>query len=124
MFQMERQKRLPTLPEGTVQPVIVTGLEALGRGNDLTKINMFLEAAAMVAQLPPEINKSDALTRIGSSLGIDMKGLVKSEEEVAAEMEQQQQMAMMQQAMNPLINQGGQLLKQGMSDAAQAAPQG
>lgn len=124
MFQMERQKRLPTLPEGTVQPVIVTGLEALGRGNDLTKINMFLEAAAMVAQLPPEINKSDALTRIGSSLGIDMKGLVKSEEEVSAEMEQQQQMAMMQQAMNPLINQGGQLLKQGMSDAAQAAPQG
>jgi hypothetical protein len=124
MFQMERQKRLPTLPEGTVQPVIVTGLEALGRGNDLTKINMFLEAAAMVSQLPPEINKSDALTRIGSSLGIDMKGLVKSPEEVAAEMEQQQQMAMMQQAMNPLINQGGQLMKEGMSNAAQAAPQG
>lgn len=124
MFQMERQKRLPTLPEGTVQPVIVTGLEALGRGNDLNKINMFLEAAAMVSQLPPEINKSDALTRIGSSLGIDMKGLVKSPEEVAAEMQQQQQMAMMQQAMNPLINQGGQLLKEGMSNAAEAAPQG
>ena len=53
-----------------------------------------------------------------------MKGLVKSPEEVQAEMEQQQQMAMMQQAMNPLINQGGQLLKEGMSNAAQAAPQG
>lgn len=119
MFQMERQKRLPTLPEGTVQPVIVTGLEALGRGNDLSKINMFLEAATMVAQLPPEINKSDALTRIGSSLGIDMKGLVKSPEEVQAEMEQQQQMAMMQQAMTPMINQGGALLKQNMANQAQ-----
>lgn len=124
MFQMERQKRLPTLPEGTVQPVIVTGLEALGRGNDLNKINLFLQAAVQVSQLPPEINKSDALTRIGSSLGIDMKGLVKSPEEVQQEMEQQQQMAMMQQAMNPLITQGGQILKEGMNNAAEAAPPG
>lgn len=120
MFQMERQKRLPSLPEGTVQPVIVTGLEALGRGNDLTKLNMFFQAAAMIAQLPPEINKSDALMRTGSSLGIDMKGLVKSQEEIQAEMQaaqQQQMMAMaMEKGIGPAIQAGGRMMEKGMEN--------
>jgi len=120
MFQMERQKRLPTLPENTVQPVIVTGLEALGRGNDLNKLQLFFQAAAGIAQLPPEINKSDALTRTGAALGIDMKGLVKSQEEIAAEMEQAQQQAMMQQmasqATAPTIQAAGRMMEKGMEN--------
>lgn len=120
MFAMERKKKLPVLPKGTVKPVIVTGMEALGRGHDMSKLQAFFEAAAMVAQLPPEINKEDALKRLGTSLGIDMKGLVKSAEDLAAEQQQAQQMAMMQQAMPNLINQGGNLMKQGMANQAQA----
>lgn len=127
MFQMERQKRLPTLPEGTVQPVIVTGLEALGRGNDLTKLNTFFQAAAAIAQLPPEINKSDALVRTGSSLGIDMKGLVKSQEEIQAEVQAQQQQAMMaqmvQQGTGPAVQAIGRMAEQGMKNNGQS-PQG
>ena len=120
MFSMERKKKMPTLPKGTVKPVIVTGMEALGRGNDMNKIQLFLQAAAQVAQLPPEINKDDALKRIGTSLGIDMKGLVKSPEELQQAMQQQQQMAMMQQGLNPAITQAGQLMKQNMANQAQA----
>lgn len=120
MYQMERQKRLPVLPEGTVQPVIVTGMEALGRGNDLNKLNMFFQAAGLIAQLPPEINKSDALMRTGASLGIDMKGLVKSQEEIAAEMEAQQQQAMMaqmmQQATGPAVQAMGRMAEKGMEN--------
>jgi hypothetical protein len=115
MFAMERKKKMPTLPKGTVKPVIVTGIEALGRGNDLTKLQAFFEAAAMVAQLPPEIDKTDALKRLGTSLGIDMKGLVKSPEQLAEEQAQAQQMAMMQQALPNMVNQGGQMLQQGMA---------
>lgn len=123
MFAMERKKKLPVLPKGTVKPVIVTGMEALGRGNDMTKLNTFFQGAVQIAQLPPEINKPDALMRLGTSLGIDMKGLVKTPEEIAAEQQQAQQMAMMQQAMPNLINQGGALMKQGMANQAEA-PQG
>lgn len=120
MFSMERKKKLPVLPKGTVKPVIVTGMEALGRGNDMNKLNMFFQAAAMVAQLPPELNKDDALKRIGTALGIDMKGLVKSPEQIAQEQQQAQMMAMMQQGMNPAITQAGQLMKQNMANQAQA----
>ena len=85
---------------------------------------MFFQAAGLIAQLPPEINKEDALKRLGTSLGIDMKGLVKSSEQIQAEQQQAQQMAMMQQALTPAINQGGQLLKQGMANNAQTPEQG
>lgn len=122
MYQMERQKRLPPLPEGTVQPVIVTGLEALGRGNDLNKLQLFFQSAGMIAQLPPEINKGDALTRTGAALGIDMKGLVKSAEELQAEMEAAQQQAMMaqmmQQGTGPAIQAMGRMAEQGMKNAS------
>jgi hypothetical protein len=118
MFQMERQKRLPVLPEGTVEPVIVTGMEALGRGNDLNKLNMFFQAAASIAQLPPEINKADALMRTGSSLGIDMKGLVKSPEELQQEQAAAQQQQMMQMAMEkgiaPAVAAGGKMMQTNM----------
>lgn len=128
MFQMERQKRLPVLPEGTVQPVIVTGMEALGRGNDLNKLNMFFQAAAQIAMLPPEINKSDALMRTGSSLGIDMKGLVKSPEQLQAEMQaaqQQQMMAMaMEKGIGPAVQAGGRMMEQGIANAQGQAAEG
>jgi hypothetical protein len=124
MFSMERKKKMPVLPKGTVKPVIVTGIEALGRGNDMTKLQAFFQAASLMANLPPEINREDALKRLGTSLGIDMKGLVKSAEQLQAEQEQAQQMAMMQQAMPNLINQGGALMKQGMANQEQGAPGG
>lgn len=123
MFAMERKKKLPVLPKGTVKPVIVTGMEALGRGNDMNKLQLFLQAAAQVAQLPPEINKDDALKRIGTSLGIDMKGLVKTPEQIQQEMQQQQMMAMAQQGLTPAITQAGQLMKQHMANQADAAQQ-
>lgn len=120
MYQMERQNRLPSLPEGVVRPVVVTGIEALGRGNDLNKLMQFAELAAMAANLPPEIDKADFLTRCGTALGIDMKGLVLPPEVVAL----QNQQAMMQQMVEQLgpnaINAMGGIAKQGMQNVAQA----
>lgn len=129
MFAMERKKKLPVLPKGTVKPVIVTGMEALGRGNDMNKLAQFFQGAVQIAQLPPEINKDDALMRLGTSLGIDMKGLVKSPEQIQQEQEQAQQMAMMQAALPNAINQGGAIMKQGMvnqqaAQTEQGAPGG
>lgn len=118
MYAMQRAKKLPQLPDGTVEPVIVTGVDALGRGNDLTKLQAFFQAAAGISQLPPEINKAEALTRTGSSLGIDMKGLVKSQEELQQEMQQAQQQQMMQMAMEkgiaPAVQAGGKMMQANM----------
>ena len=77
-----------------VEPTITTGIEAIGRGHDLTKLQTFMSVfVAPFGELGlAELNVPDFLKRAGVSLGIDMDGLVKSEEQRQAEAAQQQQM--------------------------------
>jgi len=95
-------------PEGLVEPVIVTGVEALGRGHDYNKLVQFAQTLQQL--LGPEIfaqhtNVDAVIEQIGTSLGIETEGLIKSQEQI--QMEQQQ--AMMQQ-----------MSQQGMGSAAEA----
>jgi len=39
LFQMQKRNQLPPMPAGVVEPIITTGLEALGRERDLARIN-------------------------------------------------------------------------------------
>ena len=92
MFIMAKDKRLPDLPD-SIKPTVVTGLEALGRGNDRQKLIEFLQtlAATLGAEsIAKYINVTDAISRLATADGIDIKGLVKSEEEMQAEMQQVQ----------------------------------
>ena len=106
--RMEKSKKLPKLPKGVVSPQITTGLEALGRGHDLTKIQVFIKEVVM--PLGEEgfkrINIDDLIKRGGVSLGIDMDGLVKSSEDLQAEsaqMQEQQQQAQMMEMAKPAM---------------------
>ena len=42
--QMTKAKKLPALPKDLVKPAITTGVEALGRGNDQQKLQIFIAA--------------------------------------------------------------------------------
>ena len=99
---LTRAGKVPKMDKKLVKPVMTVGLAAVGRGNDLEQLVRFVstlgqtmgpEAIAQYVK-PPELIK-----RLAYSMGIDVLGLVKSEEELMAEMQQQQQMAMTQQAM-------------------------
>jgi hypothetical protein len=95
MAAMNKTKRLPKLPKDIVNPVIITGVEALGRGNDLQKLDLFLAGAAQVVgpqAVAEYVNVGEYFKRRATSLGIKTQGLVKSEEEIQAMMQQQQQM--------------------------------
>tara|TARA_R110000796_G_scaffold72391_3_gene163692 strand:- start:2449 stop:4035 length:1587 start_codon:yes stop_codon:yes gene_type:complete len=101
--RMERNRQVPELPKDLASPAIVTGIDALGRGHDLRNLDMFL--AGLGQQFGPEvlgryIMLSEAIKRRGVALGVDMNGLVKSEEEVA-QAEQQAQMQQLAQNMGP-----------------------
>ena len=120
---LERDKKLPKLTEGAVEPVIITGFEALGRGNDANKLATFLQTAASI--LGPEAvltytYASDALKRLGVGFGIDMKGLIKPEEQVQQEQQAQQQQQMMAQAglaATPnAVNQVGEMVRERQAD--------
>lgn len=124
MDRMTKQKRLPKLPKGVVKPAIVTGLEALGRGHDLNKYSAFLQAMQPLGPqaIAERLNIGDFLSRVGTSLGIDMAGLVKSDEEIAAQQQAMQQQAMMGQ-MAQIAGKAAPAVVKGISDNNLAAQQ-
>mgnify|MGYP003650864790 FL=1 len=106
MDRMQKQKKLPKIPKDKVKPAIVTGIEALGRGNDLNRLDIYLSGIAQI--LGPEaigryINISEYMARRASALGIDTDGLVRSQEELQAMAQQEQQQQMAQQASQAAI---------------------
>ena len=121
LARLEKEGKMPKLPDNTVKPTIVTGVEALGRGQDLNKLATFLQylqplGTEVIAQ---EMNVDDYIDRLGASLGIDTGGLIKSAEQKAQEQQaaqaQQQQMMLQQTAASmaekataPAVNQVGQ----------------
>ena len=115
MKRMQQNKEIPALPKNSVKPTIITGIEALGRGNDLQKLREFVAEIANLAQINPQVvsalNPNDLIKRIATGLGIDTEGLMKTEEELMAEqqaqqeqMQQQQMMGMAEKAVAPVAN--------------------
>jgi len=95
MAVMKADNRVPTLPKDIVNPVIITGVEALGRGHDLQKLDMFIQGAAQTIggdSIGQFINVGEYFSRRATALGIKTAGLVKSQEELQAEKQQQEQM--------------------------------
>jgi len=101
MNQMASLRMIPDLPKQALNPTITTGMEALGRGHDLNKLNILIQQLAPLGDaLHTYLNVGDYITRVGTSLGIDMAGLVRTEEEVQ-QMQQQAQMMQMAQVAAP-----------------------
>jgi hypothetical protein len=120
MSQMERERKLPILPKQAVNPSIVTGLEALGRNADLQRLDVLLQGLAqnfgppVVAQY---VDVGGYLKRRGTALGIDMTGLIRSDDAVQAQVNQQQQHELVQKL-------GPTAIKAGSDQATAAAQNG
>ena len=114
MHVMRKQRKLPAFPKGDggkalVNPKPVTGLEAIGRGDDRNKLVDFITTVGQVLGpdvLQKYINVDEALRRLANSESIDTTNLVKTKEQLDGEaaaaneqMVQQQQQAMMAQGM-------------------------
>ncbi len=119
MRQLERGGRLPVLPKGTVKPVIVTGVAALGRGADLENLKAFVKEVVELGgpeALNNEMDFGDLIKRIATARGIKTEGLVLTPEAKAERQQQAQQMQMMQQLGPQAINAAGGIAKQAMAN--------
>jgi hypothetical protein len=110
---LERRKSLPELPKGIVAPRVVTGMDALGRGNDLSNLLQFKQ---IVGDTPAAgvIKWEGFSLRVANSLNVEAEGLIMTPEEVQAA----QQQAMMQQLVDRLgpnaVNQLGGIAQKQM----------
>jgi hypothetical protein len=90
---------LPPLPKDSVQPTIVTGLAAIGRGQDLQRLQEGLGLVAgmaeVVPELPARLDADNLLERIFIGVGVDTDGLFKSDDQMAEEKQTAQNTALM-----------------------------
>jgi len=103
LLQMVEQGSLPPFQGDLIEPQITTGLEALGREQDVQRVSA---AAQMVQILGPEtldyVKMPELLTRAFNGLGLPQ--VIRSEEE-ANQIRQQRQMAEMAQQLGPEVQQ-------------------
>ncbi|MGH0299317.1 portal protein [Sinorhizobium meliloti] len=123
--RMEHERKVPPLPREITSTSIVTGIDALGRGNDLNNLDALIAGAAQMGGaevIGRYVNLGEYFKRRGAALGVDMGGLIRTDEQIA-QADQQAQMAALAQNLGPQAIQAmGQLGKQQMVNDAQ--PQG
>lgn len=107
MHRMQKAGELPHLPDDAVSPQIVTGLDGLGRNSDLARLDALVSGVEQLfgAEAVAEyINVSAYITRRGTALGLDTKGIVRSDQEVQKSRQAAQQAEMMKAAIAPSIS--------------------
>jgi len=123
MARMNKSGRLPSIPDKYISLAIVTGVDALGRMSDLSRLDTFVGGLGQVIgpeAIATHVNIGEYLSRRAAALAIDTTGLVKSEEELA----QEQQAAQMAQMAQDTIPGVATAATKGMVDAAsQQQPQ-
>jgi len=92
----QKTGEIPRLPKGIVQPTIVAGVNALGRGQDRESLGQFLTTISQT--MGPEatqqyINPEEVIKRLAVAQGIDILNLVRGMEEVQQERQQAVQQA-------------------------------
>lgn len=119
--RMEKRLGAPKLPDKTVKPVIVAGLEAIGRGHEQRNLQAFVQE--ILKTLGPDlairyIKPLELITRSAAAYGIDTTNLIPTE----AEVQQNEQQAMMQAMIQRLgpegIKQMGGMAQQAMQQQA------
>jgi hypothetical protein len=96
----QKTGEIPRIPKGMVKPIIVAGINQLGRGQDVQALGQFLQTIAQT--MGPEaiatyINPEEVVKRLAAAQGIDVLNLVKTMQEVQeADQQAQQQQAEME----------------------------
>lgn len=122
--QLEQAGRLPVLPKGTVKPVIVTGVAALGRGADLDNLRAYVKDVVDLGgpdALKTYVNFDDLMKRLAVARGIKTEGLIKDQAQVQAEQQAEMQQQMVQQLGPNAINAAGGMAKQAMANGQQVS---
>ena len=115
LLVLQRSGQLPKIPKDLVNPTIVAGINALGRGQDRESLTSFIMTIAQT--LGPEalmqyINADEAIKRLAAAQGIDVLNLVKSMEQI----QQEQADAAQAQEDQLMMQQAGQMLKSPLAD--------
>lgn len=115
--QLQATQQIPDMPKEAVEPTVSTGVEALGRGQDLDKLTQFIQfmqGMGAIAQ-DPDLNVANLKLRAANAIGLDTAGLLLTEADKAKMLGEQ----MMQQGAGA----AAQGVGAGMAQQATASPE-
>lgn len=112
LARLQKKGEIPEFPEGvreSIKPVIVTGVDALGRNAELDRLRAAV--AVLAGIIGPEataqtLKHGPLTTYIFTNAGVKAEGLIKTDQEMQAEQKQAQRMAMMQEAVSKGVGPG------------------
>lgn len=124
LLQLQKRGGLPELPEDVIEPVIVTGVQALGRAAESARLDELV--VGLQRLLGPDavarfMNVENLIARKCAALGIDSEGLVKTQEQMAAEAQAAREAAAQDAATQAAIDGGKQVAVDAAAQAQQAA---
>jgi hypothetical protein len=108
-IKLDNVEGLGQLPKGVIEPAIVTGLDALGRSHNVTKVAQFVQFAQTLLgpQAHAYIKSSNLLKQAAADFGVVANDIVKTEEEVQAEQAQAMQMQLANRVAPNVVNKVG-----------------
>jgi len=124
--RMEKRTGTPPLPADLAAPQIITGLEAIGRGQDQRNLKMFIQDVLQVLgpeRVLPYLDIQELIKRSAASYSVEVEGLLKSAEQVAQEQQANAQMQMLQQAAPQGVAQIGGAIRDAMKNQTPQQPQ-
>lgn len=107
--RMTKAGRFPKTPKDAIRPKIITGVEALGRGQSLNRLRGFFQDVGSLAPIlqgmPGKFQLDQILQMIANGHGVDISGALVPEEVLQAQqqeqMQQQQMAALAEKAAGP-----------------------
>lgn len=101
---LQSQNKILPLPAG-IDFKIITGFEVLGRGHELTRLDAFTQRCVPLDPNAEIVDRRELIARNAKALGIDQQGLVRTDEQIQAKHEEEQQAALATSALQSI--QGG-----------------
>lgn len=97
--KLAKEGILPKIDDEAITPIITTGVEALGRTNDLQKLDAWVAGGvSVVPDVAMAIKKEAFMQKRANALNLDVSGILKTSEELAQEAQQMQLSTMLENA--------------------------
>jgi len=96
--RLQRAGKLPTFPDNTLKPKVLTGVAALGRTQDLDKLRLLLELIAPLGEqvINENMEVDEYIARVTAALSIDAEGLIPTKAQKQARRDEQEAKELMQ----------------------------
>lgn len=114
LSQMRKSGDIAALPKGTIEPTIITGFDALGRGHELNKYRQFFGDGAQLfgAEFLQQFDLRKVAQVMATNQNVEIASLLVTEEDMAAQQEQAMTNSVIDKAAAPVAGAVAQSMMQ------------